>query len=342
MGERRHFSALAAIAIIAFLCTFALSLWPAISSSAPPNKASLKNGSPLHNAAWAVLVGDAEKSARVAARWDRRDEYLNSLETLRKAGAAETAVQVAGETAVGPAERAVQNAMSRDATLNQAGGKPSDGMSGRSAELYRKALRLDPQFHCDDPMKLNALGYFLAERGKTKEEFQTAEKLTRRAVKLWGEVLGQMGKDNPRRVIYEYYRAQLARDSLAWSLFQQGRYDEAEREQTEAITTTRRVSAKLGVPVQADLYYHLGEIYRKQDRFDDARKQYRLALEVDKKHEPSWRALESLGDAHEDEAAPPEEIPDEDEPDDETEVPEKSPIIPAKFGAPIQNPKTKI
>ena len=332
MGERRHFGALTAIAIIAFLGTFAVSLWPAIPSSSPLSKASLKNGSPLHNAAWAILVGDAEKSARIAARWDRRGEYLNSLEGLRKAGAAETAVLVAGQMAVGPAERAVQNAMMRDATSNLAGGKPTDGMSGRSAELYREALRLDPQFRCDDPMKLNALGYFLAERGKTKADFQIAEKLTRRAVKLWGEVLGQMGKDNPRRVIYEYYRAQLARDSLAWSLFQQGRYEEAEREQTEAITTTRRVSAKLGVPVQADLYFHLGEIYRKQDRFDDARKQYRLALETDKKHEQSWRALESLGDTSDDEASPPEDAPEEDEPDDEIETPEKSPIIPAKFG----------
>jgi tetratricopeptide (TPR) repeat protein len=340
---------LPALAVLAFAVTFALNLWPLLSTqTALPAGEAAPDSSLLRGAARAVLIGRAENTAQLAARWGRRDAYLRALKELRSAGAAEAAVTLAGEVAVGPAERAVQAAMLRG---QLPGAAETDGMSGRAAELYQRALRLDPDFASADPMKLNALGYFLADRGRTRQEFQTAEHLTRRAVRLWSTVLDQMEPDNPRRLIYEYYRAQLGRDSLAWALFKQGRYDEAEREQEEAVTTARRVAARAGLPVQADLYYHLGEIYRKQGRFEAARRQYRAALETDSDHEPSLRALEELGDAPDEgvpggsdpqQPAPDESTPDGDAPGGEFPAPpdpsppgqsplDQSPLLPARF-----------
>jgi len=281
------------IALTGFVVGFAFTLRPQLVRETPQK---VEGGSLLRDAARAVVIGRAAETAQRAARWSRPVAFRRALEQLRAAGEAETAVRLAGEVAVTPAERAVQQAMLRDQLLAGVGAAPSgDEMSGRTAELYRQALELDPNFDSADPMKLNALGYFLAEHGKSRAEFETAERLTRGALKLWSEVLDQMAPDNPRRLLYEYYRAQLARDSLAWALFKQERYDEAQREQERAVRTAQQVAARSQLRVAADLYYHLGAIYRAQDRFDAARRQFLTALHEDPEHEEARRALEAMG-----------------------------------------------
>lgn len=82
------------------------------------------------------------------------------------------------------AERAVMMASALDSQAQRFEGAARDALRERSAAEYRNAQRSMPKFNSDDPMLLNALGYFLAERGESAEDFREAERLTRRALQL--------------------------------------------------------------------------------------------------------------------------------------------------------------
>src|SRR5690606_21786187 len=132
--------------------------------------------------------------------------------------------------------------------------------------------------------------------------------------------------------------AQLARDSLAWALFKQGRHEEARREQEQAVIVARRVAALTGgsVRISADLYYHLGEIYRELGRYQDARRQFRAALSEEGNHAESLRALEELGGSPGESTPLPDlpPVPGEGMPDDEPfdddpfDIPLKPDVVP--------------
>lgn len=107
-------------------------------------------------------------------------------------------------------------------------------------------LQLNPD-HAD---ALNYLGYSYAERGIHLDE---AVRLTRRAVEL-----------QPKNGYYI--------DSLGWALFQVGKIDEALQRMKEAAAL-----------VQDDpvIYEHLGAIYLKQEKREEAEKAWKQAIQLD-------------------------------------------------------------
>lgn len=175
----------------------------------------------------------------------------------------------------------------------------AEKLRASASKKYREALAIDANFDSRNPDLLNALGYYLAERGTSAEDFQSAEKLTRRALALYDQVIASLPDSTlgPIRMTLaqaRYSRAVGARDSLAWSLFRQRRYGEALKEQKAAVDEAAKNSALIEQPVPADLYYHLGEIYRALNKLDEAQKQYSKALDIEPDHQLALRAKLAL------------------------------------------------
>ena len=87
---------------------------------------------------------------------------------------------------------------------------------------------------------MNALGYFLADRGTAPSDFALAETLTRRALSRLDELAQSQLNLKPANVAF--LRA-IIHDSLAWSLFKQKKWDDAAREQRQAVDEARKAVA---------------------------------------------------------------------------------------------------
>ncbi|MCC6232099.1 MAG: tetratricopeptide repeat protein [Verrucomicrobiales bacterium] len=126
---------------------------------------------------------------------------------------------------------------------------------------FEKSIELKPDF----ADALNYLGYMWAEQGKN---LPRALELIRKAVDL-----------EPKNAAYL--------DSLAWVLFQMDRAEEALPFQTRAV--------ELSEEPDATLFEHLGDIYRKLGRMDDARRAWQRSLAVESKPEVAERLKEAGG-----------------------------------------------
>ncbi len=141
-----------------------------------------------------------------------------------------------------------------------------------SNRQYRGALAFLPsdqsKWRSLDPQTLNALGYFLADRGRNRADFERAEKLTALAMEL----------SPSNSSIERYSRAVGPGDSHAWALFRLGRIKEAFKAQAEVISTmgTSQVAEESRIP--ADIAYHWGAICRVAGREDAARDAFQYAL----------------------------------------------------------------
>lgn len=109
----------------------------------------------------------------------------------------------------------------------------------------REILKQSP----DNPVILNNLGYFLAERGEKLDE---ALDFIKKAVEL-----------NPMNPSYL--------DSLAWTYFKLGRFDEAEKYLKDAL----RIDDS-----SATMQEHLGDIYHKQGKIEPAKSAWQKALNL--------------------------------------------------------------
>jgi tetratricopeptide (TPR) repeat protein len=198
------------------------------------------------------------------------------------------------------AEQAVRAAIVLDSRAQREKNEAiAEKLRASASKKYREALSIDANFDSTNPDLLNALGYYLAERGTSTTDFQTAEKLTRRALALYDQAIASLPDStlSPIRMTLaqaRYSRAVGARDSLAWSLFRQRRYGEALKEQKSAVDEAAKNSALIEQPVPADLYYHQGEIYRALNKLDEAQKQYSKALDIEPDHQLSLRAKLAL------------------------------------------------
>ncbi|HVF10298.1 MAG TPA: tetratricopeptide repeat protein, partial [Abditibacteriaceae bacterium] len=195
------------------------------------------------------------------------------------------------------AAEAVETAIAFDTLAEKSGAGARAKWRARAAEEYRKALRLMPDFDSEDAHKLNALGYFLADRGTTPDDFNKAERLTRNSLALWDKQLAQLNKSDPRLPLLRFSREVGPHDSLAWALYRQGRYEEALHEQTAAIAAARAASAASKVstgPLASELYFHLGEIYRALGRPQEARRHYQEALRLNPDDTARRRAVQGL------------------------------------------------
>ena len=189
----------------------------------------------------------------------------------------------------------------------QSNDRQNTEMLKRAETLYRRALQVSPRFESQKPDLLNAAGYFLADHGTSTTDFQEAERLTRRSLKImtdpdWSPLADWQILLFPRLAVAARIETIAnVRDSLAWALLRQHRLSEAAVEQEAVLKTYIQLGAANAVP--ADLSFHLGEIYRAQGRTAMARQQYEAALRVEPKHQASRAALETL------KSAPPIAVP---------------------------------
>lgn len=115
----------------------------------------------------------------------------------------------------------------------------------RSEKILLRAYERNPE----DPMVLNHLGYFYAERGKKLDQ---AVRLVQRALRY-----------EPLNGAYV--------DSLGWAYYQQGKYEQALELLLRAVTFEE----------DAVIRDHVGDAYFKLDKVEEARQAWQKALQLD-------------------------------------------------------------
>ena len=135
------------------------------------------------------------------------------------------------------------------------------GQREQAVDLLQKILTIDP----DDSQVLNYLGYMWAERGENLDE---AEKLIARALEIEPE--------------NGYYI-----DSMAWVYYQRGDYQKALQEMLRSIELAD------DDPV---IFEHLGDIFHKLDRLDEAREAWKRSLAIDPDNQDVKEKIRSIQD----------------------------------------------
>ena len=128
------------------------------------------------------------------------------------------------------------------------------GRNDDAVALLKKVLQTDP----NNALALNDLGYYMVEHDDHVED---ALVMIQRAVKA-----------EPKNASYL--------DSLGWAYFKLGKLDEAERYLTNAVG--------LGSP-SATIQEHLGDVYERQGKVEQARATWTKALLVSGSTEQSTR-----------------------------------------------------
>ncbi len=149
-------------------------------------------------------------------------------------------------------------------------GERSYQLQENSNAQYRAALAATPGDAAAllDAQTLNALGYFLADRGSTPDDYERAAVLTRAAFRKW-DISGK----TPGATVQD--RALGAQDSYAWALFRLGRFKEARAQQIQVWKIARTLNP---AQLSGDIAFHLGEIYRVLGEDKKARNAYVAAL----------------------------------------------------------------
>jgi tetratricopeptide (TPR) repeat protein len=267
---------------------------------------SLRENAVLQNVARAVLTGKVFDRAAIAVRNNDENALQNATDELEKIDP------------LAAAEQLVKGALWLDVrAMNEKNPALKTELETQAAQKYRQALKIAPTFPSHDAMLLNALGYFLADRGTSPEDFQTAEKLTRAALKLLDAEIAEIEGaplSGTLLAIKKFERAQTARDSLAWALFRQKKFEAARKEQIAAINEAK-ANIPTGQKISADLYFHLAEIERALKNVPAAKANYEAALQVEPEHAPSLNGLHSLAGSTPGPTpapgAPPDEAPDD-------------------------------
>lgn len=256
----------------------------------------------VRTAARAVLIGRAYDRATRAINNENVPAMASAYAELQQLGAAQAAPLALRATMQNVVEATLWQAIRWDNGAQQLTGAARQRSQEHAAQLYRQALQLAPRFDSDDPQLLNALGYFLADRGSNQADFKEGERLARRALQLRAQEILQ-AEDQARRqpllkavgqtALLKFDRANI-RDSLAWALYREGRYEAALQEQEAAVKEATETAPAAARDSLADLHFHLGEIYRALSRADEARREYQSALAVKPQHEGSQKALAAL------------------------------------------------
>jgi tetratricopeptide (TPR) repeat protein len=246
---------------------------------------SLRENAVLQNAARAVLTGKVFDRAAVAVRNGDENALENATAELEKIDP------------LAAAEQLVKGALWLDMrAMNEENPRLKKELEDQAAQKYRQALRIAPNFPSQNAMLLNTLGYFLADRGTSTKDFQTAEKLTRASLKLLDAEIAET-ENTPLSgallAMKKFERAQTARDSLAWALFRQKKFEAARKEQIAAVSEAK-ANASTTRTISAELYFHLAEIERALKNIPAAKANYQAALKIDPNHTPSLQGLLSL------------------------------------------------
>lgn len=240
--------------------------------------ASVRENSRAQDAARAVLSAQAYDRAVDAARRNDDAALRTAIDDVSKYNSGGLPNKM---LRLGAAELAVIAGIGANLSekqWTQASVQERRAAEQKSAQHYRRALEISPDFPSLNPQLLNSLGYFLAEQGTSQKDFALAEKFTRRAVELYDAALK---KSDSKQL-----RAERAttRDSLAWALYKLGKLDEAETQQREAIKESRATDA-----MSAELPLHLADILAKAGKTEAAKAAYKEALTL-KQGEPDAHA----------------------------------------------------
>ena len=154
-----------------------------------------------------------------------------------------------------------------------------DALLQRALEKYRAVsafLPANPRAGQVDAQTLNMVGYPLADRGTTRADWQRAAQLTQLSLDAWDKQIKAAAPGSSQRLQLEADRTVGALDSNAWALFKLGRIREALKKQEKVMAFAEKYPAL----INAEIPYHMAEIYRAAGRDDDAREQYRRALNL--------------------------------------------------------------
>jgi len=240
----------------------------------------------LDQAARSIRIAGAYDNVQSAARNNDAEKLGGAIEELNDVGAFASFPKLAPPIA----ETAVRLGTFYEIQAQSDKGAARLEALEKSAVQFRMALRLAPQFDSKNADSLNALGYFLANRGSSSSDFDLAEKLTRRAVALLDAQIAAQPGDND--IEQNKFNRAITRDSLAWALFRQKRFGEALREQQAAIEEAKIVSSIS--PASAELRFHLGAIFRALGKTEEARNEFQAALKLEPDNENARAALQSL------------------------------------------------
>lgn len=128
------------------------------------------------------------------------------------------------------------------------------GRGEEAEDAYHKALDLNP----NDADTWNTLGYFYAQ---TNQKLDEARRMIQKALEL---------EPQAPHII----------DSLGWVLYRQGRYD-------EAVIQLEKAAREMGDrPETAEVYDHLGDVYDKLGRAENAREAWTKAIDLEGEIDP--------------------------------------------------------
>ena len=198
---------------------------------------------------WATL---AEAQRKVS---DTKQANQSEVEAERRAEAFVNGEQKAPKAKLDTLDRI--NRLNQVATYySEVKKEPSRGIT-----LLEEALRLD-----ETAQTLNALGYTLADKGATTDDFNRAVSLTKKAV--------EKAPGNP-----------IVLDSYGWALFKKNDLEGARRVLREAVD---------GAPMIAEIRYHLGVVYGQLGLTTDAAREFDRALVLDPENEEVLEAKKRL------------------------------------------------
>jgi tetratricopeptide (TPR) repeat protein len=237
-----------------------------------------------------VATGRAYDRTLLAIRRDDIEGFARHAAELRRAGDEASAKRLA--------DAALETAVNYDMRALSAPPAVAKQQREVASRYYRATQTIMPHYDSESATNLNSLGYFLAERGSSSQDFVEAERLTRRSLQLLDKELAALPKNDSQstsRLQTENMQANV-RDSLAWALFRQGKLEEARREQERAVADAQRTLKQLGREDQMppELHFHLGEIYRKLKLYTRARRQYDIALKLKPDDADTRAALKEL------------------------------------------------
>lgn len=228
---------------------------------------------PVRGVASSFLAARAFDRAQVALRRDDNAALERAGRELRRASSAGFTPRLSGAFA---SQLANQAGLSGQLAGLSRGEEMIDLLQD-SERKYRAALAFAPEKAPEktlDAVTLNALGYFLADRGTTKADFERAAVLTYAAYRAWP--LGK-GTDAGAKGAGVLSRAQGPQDSFAWALFKLGKWNEARVLQEQVWDLSRGMGAS---DVTGEIPFHLGEIYRALGQKEKARDAYYQAMRL--------------------------------------------------------------
>jgi tetratricopeptide (TPR) repeat protein len=238
----------------------------------------------LQTMARAVIAGNRYDDMTIALRNDDRRSFIANYNVLQRMPEGVLAHPLAAEATA----EAVNEGTAFESAAAGMGARAKPLLESESAAAFRYALEITPP---DQPDELNNLGYELADKGTTRGEFQLALQLTTLAINDLDRGVDRDGKPYTDLI----YRRAITRDSVAWSLFKLGRYDEALATQRRAEKEARQASRMYQESMQPDLYFHLGEIYRALHRPLAAQRQYLQVLKFDSSNAKAIKAIREIG-----------------------------------------------